>query len=150
MATWTVIEAFKKKDVPAKNGGGAMQVIGMRVRNQQNAETNCEWFTRADTQLPQPGATLDGEIIPSDKGYAPSFKKAGGFGGGGKGKSPEESARIVRQHVQKVLPDWLNLMYTLGVIEQPKSKESFIAQATGVMDWLVSDVAKHAKAAAQS
>jgi hypothetical protein len=102
MATFTVQQASQKKTLDGKHG--PMQVIALILQEYGIAETTAaEWYTRADTALPQPGSTLEGELSPSE--YGLKFKKAqpaGGFGGGRGGRSPEETRSIVRQHSQMV------------------------------------------------
>jgi hypothetical protein len=96
-----VVSASKKKDVQGKHG--PMQVINLVLEDAEGRK-NAEWFTKAETQLPQPGSTLDGTLESGE--YGLKFKKAQGAGfgggGGGKGRSPEENARIVRQHSQEM------------------------------------------------
>jgi hypothetical protein len=95
MPTYTVTAATKKKDVQGQHG--PMQVIALMLEGHAPL---VEWFTKADTPLPTPGSTIEGEVSQGE--YGLKFKKtpAGGFRPGG--RSPEDSKQIVRQHSQEM------------------------------------------------
>lgn len=134
MPTYTVQAAAKKKDVEGRNG--PMQVINLTLLDPaDNQPKIAEWFTKADTPLPQHGQQLEGELQSGQ--YGLSFKKAGGgFGGGGGGrKDPPETRRsIAMQHAQKCAVSVLEVAAAHGPYEPPNA----------------GDVATHVKAVAQT
>jgi hypothetical protein len=140
MPTYTVISAEKTKDVTLE-GKGDFQDVKMTLKNEAGREAVVSWFTKATTTIPAAGTKLEGEVTKDEK-YGFKFKKAasGGFGGGGKGKSPEEQKSIARQHAQKVMPVWMQLMLDLKVVEQPLTEEGFYELATSIMDRLAGDI----------
>ena len=97
MTTFSVIGASKKKDVQGRNG--PMQVLTLQLRNGDQSPIVAEWFTKATTPIPAENDTLEGEVTRSNYGY--EFKKARPPGAGYQ-KSPQEVARIVRQHSQEM------------------------------------------------
>jgi hypothetical protein len=123
MATYTVTGATKKKDVQGKHG--PMQVITLMLEGHAPL---VEWFTKADTPLPAPGSTIEGEVSQDEYGF--KFKKtpAGGFAGGG-GKTPEQQKSIVRQHSQEMALRYCTL----------KGAKPAMGELRKVIDWFQRD-----------
>ena len=121
MPEFKVVQASKKKDVPAKEPGRKdMQVIAL-VLDEGGEQKSAEWFTLATTQVPAPGSTLEGTLEDGGQ-WGLKFKKASGGGGGwGKGKDPEDQRRIVRQHSQKCAVDLIKVAHDLGLVK-PKNE----------------------------
>lgn len=101
MAEYTVLAASQKKMVDGQHG--PMQVIALTLQADGGQPQQCEWFTKATTNVPVAGQKLDGELQESQ--YGLKFKKTqgGGFGGfRGGGRSPGEQRSIARMHSQKM------------------------------------------------
>lgn len=114
MPTFTVKQASHKKDVPGKHG--PMKVLTLQLSGPEGDQT-AEWFTKHDTALPEPGSSIEGTVEPSE--YGLKFKKAAGqFGGGFRGRSPEENRRIVRQHSQDMGIRWAELAHARGKLPE--------------------------------
>jgi hypothetical protein len=109
---FTVLAAEQKKTLDGRNG--PMQVISLRLTD-GTTEHNAEWFTKAATPLPSPNSRIEGTLEPSD--YGMKFKKAfNGAAGGPRGRSPEETASIVRQHSQTAVGNLLIAKATAGLL----------------------------------
>lgn len=131
MTAYTVVSAAKKKDVDGRHG--PMQVIALTLRNDAGMEKAVEWFTKATTPLPTPGAKLDGEVTKDEQYGTFKFKKAqqqnGYQGGGGRPRDPQERKSIQAQASQKVAVDIVRLgLGTLANGDQPASVDA-IAEA---------------------
>jgi hypothetical protein len=125
--------------------GGPMNSYRVNLKDAQGVETqNVEWARKVTSDPPTVGETVEGNIDNTDYGLKlkPAFSPGGGGGGGPRGKSPQESAAIQRMHLQKTAPQWIELFLTIGVIEQPTSKEAAVKLGEGIMDWLSKDVEK--------
>jgi hypothetical protein len=117
MTAFTVTQAAQKKTLDGKHG--PMQVISLALQEYGAEPVTAEWFTKAETPIPQPGSKLEGDVSPSE--YGLKFKKAqaGGFNGGGpRGRSPEESRRIVRQHSEHMAILYVEFAHLRGTLPE--------------------------------
>lgn len=100
MAAYTIQAAGQKGDVkPTPNG--TFKTIALTIEH-EGEPIVAEWYTKETTAIPAPGSSIEGEVSKDPRWgwkFRKAFNGAGGRSGGG-GKSPEESARIVRQHSQ--------------------------------------------------
>lgn len=97
--------------------GGPMKSYTIRVENDEGAY---ELSKKADSQPPALGQTIDvAQVIPPKEGttFPPKLKLS--YGGGGKGgRTPEENARIIRQHSQEMALRYAAIKASVG--ELPK------------------------------
>jgi hypothetical protein len=129
---FTVVEATKKKDVEGRNG--PMQVIGLGLIDEAGTAVAAEWYTRADTALPQPASTLDGDV--EDGPYGKKFKKAApAFGGGGgfRQKDPAERRSIAMQSSLTRAVEVVRLAHDLGWKPDGEKPVSALADAVAVV-----------------
>jgi hypothetical protein len=135
LAEFSVLAASKKKDVDGKNG--PMQVLALTLAKEgEAAPVVAEWYTKASTPIPAPGAKLEGELENSQYGW--KFRKAqqNGFGGGGK-RDPATEKRIVHQHSQDMAIETLKLAHAMGVapkVENVKGIVDVVEQVATVYD----------------
>lgn len=142
MSTFTVKSASHKKDVDGKHG--PMQVIALALKDNSTAqEFDAEWFTKASTEVPASGTTIEGTV--EDSQYGKKFKKAFQGGGGGRGRSPEETRAIQRQHSQEMALRALTLLGTPpsikeagGATREERAREAIVAWT----DWFDADIAE--------
>jgi hypothetical protein len=122
---------------------GPMMSYYLTLVDGEGQETaNVDLAQKPTSPAPQPGQTLEGNI---DQGsYGPKFKKAftQSFGGGGRGKSPEEQASIVRQHSQEMALRALEIAATFGVVDPPQSTRDFFVLVEKTTEWFVKDARK--------
>lgn len=133
MPSYLVKEATKTGDKPDK-GFGPMQTIALTLQEYGQAEQiGAEWYTKATTAVPASGSTIDGEVSPSQ--YGLKFKKAQQPGGGGRGRSPEDTKQIVRQHSQEMALRYCTVRATQG-----KLPETFdMVDLRSIVDWFQRD-----------
>jgi hypothetical protein len=94
---FTVVEATVTKEVP-DGKFGPMKSVTLGLVDEAGAAVQAEWFTKAETPLPQPGSSLEGDL--ENGPYGKKFKKAAGqFAGGGgfRQKDPAERRSIAMQ-----------------------------------------------------
>jgi hypothetical protein len=141
-----VIQSWKKRDFPPKEGQKAKKVIAMKLKVGEE-ERLVEWFTDHDTPLPEPESKVEGELELGDYGWKFTPPRRGRGGGGGGGRSEAESRRIVRQHSQKCAVDLIRAAHDLGLLkpktegETPLERVSELAEmATTIAHYLENDV----------
>lgn len=135
---FTIVSAQHKKDLPPKEGMAAKQVVVLRLTD-GTTEHEAEWLTVTTTDVDAlPGTRIAGKLEPSQ--YGMKFRKdSQSFGGGGqRGRSPEDTASIVRQHSQHMAVLLLQAKATAGVLTEEDLKPPKIRSLT---DWFDDDVA---------
>ena len=132
MPEFTVLEAEHKKAVDGKHG--PMQVIALRL-NDGDRDHDAEWFTKATTDVPQSGTRLEGTLEAGQ--YGLRFKKAYNAPGGG-GRSPKDTASIVRQHSQHMSLLLLQAKAQAGLLT---AEELTPAKIKSLTDFFDDDVA---------
>ena len=98
---------------------------------------------KPETPAPQVGQSIFAELQPnSNPSFPPKVKKVqqGGFGGG-RGRSPEETKSIVRQHSQEMALRALTLAHAMGISLKVNDDDSFFVQVEKVTDWFEKDAA---------
>jgi hypothetical protein len=135
--TFTVTGIQKVEDKPAEGEYRAQKVISFGLQEAGKEPLNARWWTVPDANVPAVGSQIEGTL--EQKPYGWKFKKAsaGGFGGGGRGRSPEETKAIVRQHSQEMA-----LRYAAIRAQQGKLPEDFkLTDLATIINWFVKDAA---------
>lgn len=136
MSVYTVKAATLKREVPAKPGSnyGPSVVYSLTLDDGQNS-VFADWFTKANTPLPQFGDQLEGDVAPNNFG-GQDFKKSrptwgGGGGGGPRPRDPQERRSIQLQHAQKVGAEVAKIAVEAG-LWKPSSPTEITAAVTKV------------------
>lgn len=82
--------------------GGPMKSFTIKVEGDEGAY---ELSKKASSAAPEVGQSIEvAQVVPPKEGttFPPKIKLAFGGGRGGNGRSPEEAARIMRQHSQEM------------------------------------------------
>lgn len=110
--TLKLAEIVTTNEVENKKGGEPHKRY--KVRFEQDKTKLVGLFVPAQAKwTPSVGAEVEGEVINGDYGWEFKRKSQGG-GGGGRARSPEENARIQRQHSQDMAIQFLRLSRDLG------------------------------------
>ena len=140
MPQFLVQSAEVTKEIPNYKTFGPMKEISLILKEYgTEASQGATWFTKGNTTVPEPGATLEGDLTRSE--YGLKFKKAsqnghGGGGDGGRAMNDEDRRRITRCHSQEMAVRWLEIKQRMGELPQgvkPEMLRSFI-------DWFDDDV----------
>lgn len=97
MAKYTVVAAVSVGQIEVQ--GNPLNKVMVTMTDEAGNQVGAEMLQKPDTALPAAGSTLEGTI--EETKYGKRFKKdrqAGGFGGGARGRSPEERDEIMRQN----------------------------------------------------
>lgn len=139
MAVYTVTAARHRKAVEGQHG--PMQVIDLTLSDGSEFPLEAEWFTKATTNVPVPGTTLDGDI--TDSPYGKKFKRAPSMGaGGGFGPRPEDPARarrILRQHSQDMALRTIELAVKHTIIDPPADAKDLFGLIAKTAEWFDKD-----------
>jgi hypothetical protein len=135
MAQYVVKSAVQKSTKETEYG--PMQTIALVLTEYgKDEDIAAEWYTKATTPIPQAGTRLEGEVTQSS--YGPKFKKAqAGFGAGGgfRGRSPEETRQIVRQHSQHMALLYVQAKAAVGALPADFKPSDL----TKIVDWFDAD-----------
>jgi hypothetical protein len=114
MSSYTVLSATQKKTLPTSNGRPARQILNLLLQDGPE-QKQAEWFTNADTPLPQQGQSLEGELTFNSEHNRWDFKrpKPAGFGAP-RPEDPVRAARILRQHSQHMALMYVELKLRFG------------------------------------
>jgi hypothetical protein len=130
MHTLTVVSQPREWD---SQKGGPMKSYTVKVEGDDGAY---EIARKASSPAPTVGQKIDvAEVVPSNGNYPPKIKLAFGGKGGGGGRTPEEQARIQRQHGQEMAIRWAALAHARG-----KLPDDFkLGDLTAIIDWFDAD-----------
>jgi hypothetical protein len=137
MPEFTIVAAAHKRDLPPKEGMRPSQVIALTL-DDGTTRHDAEWITATTTDdAALVGTRISGTLEPSQ--YGLRFKKERpAFGGGARGRSPEDTASIVRQHSEHMAILLLQVKATAGVLAEDDLTPAKIRSLT---DWFDDDVA---------
>lgn len=136
---YTVIAVSNETRPWTSQKGGPM--VSYRVHLKDTAgqvSENVELSQKTATPAPQPGQLLEGNIDNGE--YGLKFKKAFQQQNGPRGRSPQESAAITRQHSQDMALRAIDLGVSLGVVKKPEDGKALLDLVAGTADWFDKDV----------
>jgi hypothetical protein len=119
--------------------GGPMKSYRVHLKAQDGTVTeNVEWARKADSPAPTVDQQIDCTIDPrpgNDYGPKLALEQKGGFAGGGRARSPEETRQIVRQHSQHMALLYVQAKAAVGALPADFKPSDL----TKIVDWFDAD-----------
>jgi len=137
MAEYTVLAAEHKKDLPAKEGMSAKQVVKLRLSD-GTREHEAEWLTVSTTDADAlPGTRINGTLESSQWGL--KFRKDSQGSGGGRGRDPKDTAAMSRSAAQDRALAYMQVKATMGVLKDDFKPDALLP----LIEWFQADVKRY-------
>jgi hypothetical protein len=142
MPEYEVLAAQHKRDLPAKDGYRATQVVALRLSD-GTREHEAEWFTATTTDADAlEGTRLSGTLSPSKTPKFPGlvFKKDNpNAGGAPRGRDPKDTAAMSRSAAQDRALAYMLVKATMGRITGDFKPDALVP----LIEWFQNDVKRY-------
>lgn len=140
---FTVHRTELKRELPPKDGKPAKAIVKLGLEAPDGEKGWAESFEdRAEGTWPQPGSkhtfTLE---QPENPNWALKAKRPGR--GGGRGRSPADTAAIQRQHSQEMA---IRLFAVAEPLLEGRTAKTYLPIIKALTDWFEADIANGGKA----